>query len=254
MLTDQELANLNNKIKQLTPSQQTVVVNTVNAYLDQGTLFRRNPNSDLISDQVLIQIGDRLIAHHAASRQNLSKDRFEYAFEYALKSAGINAYLETNPTNRGHDITINGVPVSLKTQADKSIKEGYIHISKMMELGGGAWELPRLRDLFIEHLQGYQRIFTFRCLSKDPKHLKYELVEIPHSLMMEAQTNCQFESMVNSTQNPQPGYGRVFDPHGNLKYELYFDGGGERKLQIKKLRKDLCFVHATWEFGSALAP
>jgi type II restriction enzyme len=29
---------------------------------------------------------------------------------------------------------------------------------------------------------------------------------------------------------------------------LYFDGGGERKLQIKHLLKSHCAVIATWEF------
>jgi len=51
-----------------------------------------------------------------------------------------------------------------------------------------------------------------------------------------------------SKQNPKPGYCSVTDDEGNVKFKLYFDGGTERKLQIKNLRKDLCIVHATWEF------
>jgi type II restriction enzyme len=35
-----------------------------------------------------------------------------------------------------------------------------------------------------------------------------------------------------------------------LKFELYFDAGAERKLQVRHLRKDLCTVHAQWEFAS----
>jgi type II restriction enzyme len=53
-----------------------------------------------------------------------------------------------------------------------------------------------------------------------------------------------------SRQTPKPGYGNVYDEKGNLKYALYFDAGTERKLQIKKIRKDLCVVHATWKFES----
>jgi type II restriction enzyme len=34
-------------------------------------------------------------------------------------------------------------------------------------------------------------------------------------------------------------------------YELYFDGGTERKLQVKNLRRDLCRIHATWQFAIA---
>ncbi|MBK7271462.1 MAG: hypothetical protein IPI07_18805 [Flavobacteriales bacterium] len=29
---------------------------------------------------------------------------------------------------------------------------------------------------------------------------------------------------------------------------MYFDGGGERKLQVQHLRKSLCLVHAEWVF------
>jgi hypothetical protein len=39
---------------------------------------------------------------------------------------------------------------------------------------------------------------------------------------------------------------------GELLFSLYFDGGGERKLQIKSLKKGLCKVHATWQFDPPL--
>ncbi|SAK96704.1 hypothetical protein AWB82_07061 [Caballeronia glebae] len=78
--------------------------------------------------------------------------------------------------------------------------------------------------------------------------IRYELVEIPKALLLEA-ANCELKVCTDSTQNPQPGYGYVKDAIGQLKYALYFDGGTERKLQIKHLRKDLCKVHATWAFS-----
>lgn len=111
-------------------------------------------------------------------------------------------------------------------------------------------ELPLLRDLFLEHMRSYERIFTLRCLSADPAMVRYELVEIPKALLLEA-SNCVLEIREDSRQNPKPGYGYVRDAAGQLKFSLYFDGGTERKLQIKGLRKDLCKVHATWSFGSA---
>ena len=138
-------------------------------------------------------------------------------------------------TNRGHDLTIADTPVSLKTEAAANIRGDSIHVSKWMELGKGEWKLTLLRDLFLEHMQSYERIFTLRCLDADPAHVSYELVEVRE----------------DSRQNPKPGYGYVRDAAGQLKYALYFDGGTERKLQIKNLRKDLCKIHATWAFGSA---
>ncbi len=153
-------------------------------------------------------------------------------------------------TNRGHDITISGLPASLKTEAAANIREDTIHVSKWMELGRGEWLLPKLRDLFLEHMQSYARIFTLRCLESKRNHYRYELVEIPKVLMLEAR-NCEFEIMESSRQNPKPGYGYVYDEGRQLKFALYFDGGTERKLQIKHIRKSLCIVHATWDFDSA---
>ncbi|SPB16092.1 hypothetical protein NOV72_03292 [Caballeronia novacaledonica] len=101
-------------------------------------------------------------------------------------------------------------------------------------------------------MQSYERIFTLRRLKDAGAMIRYELVEIPKALLLEA-ANCELKVCTDSTQDPQPGYGYVKDANGQLKYALYFDGGTERKLQIKHLRKNLCKVHATWVFGSVPA-
>jgi len=139
--------------------------------------------------------------------------------------------------------------VSLKSEAAANINADYIHVSKWMELGKGEWVLEKLRDAFLEHMRSYERIFTLRCLSAGPTTYSYELVEIPKALLLESQ-NCRLEIRNESKQSPKPGYGYVTDGHGNLKFALYFDGGTERKLQIKHIRKSLCLVHATWRFES----
>jgi type II restriction enzyme len=212
--------------------------------------FRRKDDSDLITPAVLEMLGDALRIHHAFSRQALSKERFEFAFERSLNRAGIEAELVENRTNRGHDITIRRVPVSLKTQADAGIRVDLLHISKFMELGKGPWELPLLRDMFLEHMNSYERILQFRRLVPGPTTYLYELVEIPNSLLLEG-AGAELVTQTASKQTPKPGYGYVYDEKRNLKFALYFDGGTERKLQIKAIRKDLCTVHATWRFESA---
>ena len=53
---------------------------------------------------------------------------------------------------------------------------------------------------------------------------------------------------LESKQFPKPGYCYVRDKNGEEMYQLYFDGGSERKLQVKNLLKKHCVVHATWEF------
>jgi type II restriction enzyme len=211
--------------------------------------FRRKEDSDFVTPTVLEMLGDALRIHHAFSRQALTKDRFEFALERSLTRAGVEAELVLSRTNRGHDITISGVPVSLKTQADSGIRANSLHISKYMELGKGTWDLSLLRSMFIEHLRSYERVFQFRCLKRGPKIYLYELVEIPKALLLEG-ANSKLIVQEKSKQSPKPGYGNVYDAEGKLKFALYFDAGTERKLQIKHIRKDLCVVHATWKFES----
>ena len=208
-------------------------------------------HSDIITADVLHDFGDALKIHHAFSIEPFSKDKFEYVLEQVLRSRQVDAALA--PTgNPGHDITIRNQRISLKTQADRNIRSEEIWISKFMELGGGTWgsnpnDLVGLRDQFLRHLEKYDRILTLRALSKVPDW-RYELVEIPKSIFERASLG-RLEMMTSSRQSPKPGYCYVSDSKGAPMYQLYFDGGGERKLQVKKLLKSLCTVHATWAFS-----
>jgi Type II site-specific deoxyribonuclease len=224
------LKSLQASLAALTQSQ----IDWVGAVIKQFRMpyvFDRLEDSDVVTAEVLETLGDALRIHHAFSRQALSKDRFEYAFESSLNRSGIPAELVRSRTNRGYDITIRGVPASLKTQADKGIRLDRLHISKFMELGKGAWELPLLREMFERHMDSYERIFQFRCLLLSPSEYCYELVEIPKALLAEVM-GVELKIMANSRQTPQPGYGKVFDAEGKLKFELYFDAGTERKLTL----------------------
>ncbi|CAK0768533.1 Type-2 restriction enzyme SmaI [Gammaproteobacteria bacterium] len=250
-ITEKEINEIIEMLRRLTLTQQKSIKETILAFGKPRNYWRAS-DSGIITQTVLDNFGNCLLSHHVGSRQALSKDRFEFALEATLNDSGIPAQLVKSRTNRGHDLTIAGTPVSLKTEAAANIKENFIHISKWMELGKGEWKLPLLRDLFLEHMQSYERIFTLRCLDTDPAQTRYEFVEIPKSLLLEA-SSCQLEIREDSKQNPKPGYGYIRDCAGQLKYALYFDGGTERKLQIKGLRKDLCKVHAIWTFGSAAA-
>jgi len=153
--------------------------------------------------------------------------------------------------NRGHYITIDGCAISLKTQADKGIRTDKIWISKFMELGKGHWgdrlsDLEGLRQSFLDHLRSYERIIVLRALQRGPEW-HYELVEIPKKLLTAAATGA-LEMKTDSKQYPKPGYCHVRSAEGDLLYQLYFDAGSERKLQVKNLVKSQCSVHADWQF------
>ncbi len=183
----QRIGNLLAAIRELTPGQITWLENTVR-------IFRFPYNFEIFQDglldaSTLENFGDALRIHHSFSVEPFSKDKFEYVLEKVVNFDQHRAQLSSKG-NPGHDITIDGVPVSLKTQADKSIKEDKIWISKFMELGKGSWgdnpdDLVMLRDRFFAHMKGYDRIFTLRALRKAPDWI-YELVEIPKSLLEKA--------------------------------------------------------------------
>jgi type II restriction enzyme len=258
MTTPQILARVDRLIialRELTEHQIDLIEAVVAQFRKPFLNIARHPQSDIVDEQLLHDFGDVLRMHHSISKEALSKDRFEYALEKTLQIGGRAASLATSRTNLGHDITIAGVPCSLKTQADKGIREDELYISKFMELGKGHWPataqgLGKLRDMFVQHMQAYERIFMLRCLSRDPVRWRYELVEIPKALLLDAEHG-KLEIRRDTKQETRPGYCHVRDERGTLKFQLYFDAGSERKLQVKHLRKDLCMVHAQWEFGTA---
>jgi len=249
MSESDRIRHISEQLPKLTGYQLESITRIIDQ-LQRPTQFWRNKESDLVTADILQDFGDALRIHHVFSAEALSKDRFEYALERVLQGRGITARRAPRG-NPGHDLNIGNTRVSLKTQADKSIKLEHIHISKFMELGKGEWT-DRVEDLqglmirFFEHLSRYERIFTLRRL-KDKANEHYEIVEIPKSLLESADSGLLSLS-TNSRQNPKPGYCSVYDNQGLIKFKLYFDGGTERKLQVKDLRKNLCTVHATWKF------
>ena len=238
------------KINNLNMSQIDKIESIIDALI-AGTSNTYNSNSDIATEGFICEISDRLILHHQASLIPLTKDKFEYAMVDALNASGNIATKNPNGIP-GADIIVNGSPWSLKTQADKNIKVNLIHISKFMELGKGSWnnseDMLALRNRMYEHMNKYDRIFTLRCFTENTatndRIYKYELVEIPKNLLYKSKL-FDIEIQNSSRQTPKPAKCFVYEGQ-NLLYELYFDGGAERKLQIRKINKDNCIVHATW--------
>ncbi|MGH9393571.1 MAG: hypothetical protein ACRD1E_05325, partial [Terriglobales bacterium] len=194
------------RLSRLSESQGSAIENIVTQF-ERSFRFVGNPVSDLISDCMLREFGDTLRIHHCFSAEAFTKDKFEYALERVGNFCGLSA-ARAPRGNRGHDITIRGVPFSLKTQADAKIRANFIHISKFMELGRGQWgdkpaDLEGLRDSFLGHMQGYERILTLRYFRDRQEHA-YEMVEIPKALLAEAAGGA-FEMMADSRQFPKPG-------------------------------------------------
>ncbi len=245
---DQRIAKLTAAVRQLRAGQLHWVEKVAGALAAQSTASLHE--SDILDETSVLDFGDVLKIHHTFSAEPFTKDKFEYALVQVLGWRGKQASLASKG-NAGHDVTLDGVRLSLKTQADKGIRPDEIWISKFMELGKGMWgekasDLALLRDAFFTHLSRYDRILTLRAIGKAPDW-HYELVEIPKSLLAQAQSG-ELEMKLDSKQSPKPGYCDVRNEGGQSLFQLYFDGGTERKLQIKSLRKSACVLHAEWKF------
>jgi len=244
------LERLSKQIQNLTSGQVDLIERIANQF-HKPYLFQHHPSSDIVDECVLQNFGDALRIHHCFSAEAFTKDKFEYALERISNFCGYSARRAPRG-NPGFDIIINDQTFSLKTQADRTIRADLIDVSKFMELGRGQWgddpaDLVGLRDRFFLHMQNYDRILTLRRLAHEHNHWHYELVEIPKSLLLLAEYG-RLEMMQTSKQYPKPGYCHVTDPQGYLLFQLYFDGGTERKLRIKQLVKSGCTVHAEWRF------
>jgi type II restriction enzyme len=245
-------------LERLTPDQFTFIDRLVKAMV-LGYSSRRSDASDLMpTDRSMDLFFIHLVTHHTLYTESFKKEKFEYAVEQVMTSTGRTAARPKSRTNPGLDLTVDGERWSFKTEAHSGIKPESIHISKWMELGKGRWEseddLPGLADRFLRHLEGYDRIFVLRCLTPDdPVNHRYEILEIPKGILTTCRSAGVFTMMHNSTQTPKPGYCRVSDATG-LRFELYFDGGSERKLRLQKLRRDLCTFHAEWQFQTPQPP
>lgn len=230
---------------QLNKTQQDNFLKWMKAYEIEKVYV--NHNKGYFNEAFIDRFGDRLITHHFNSHRPLTKTLFEHAFNDSLNESGMQSQLAESRTNPGHDITIQNTRASLKTEAARNISQKNIHVSKWMELGKGKWILEDLLVRFLSHLSNYEKIFTLRYIKSTDLIFKYQLVEIPKSLLLESE-NANLVVMEDSTQDPKPGYGYVFDEHGERKFSLYFDGGSERKLQIRHLNVSLCLIHAEWHY------
>lgn len=251
---------LEESLRGLSPSQIDSIHSVVRA-LSSPIQNWASSSSSFATNQFVVAFGDILRLHHYFfSDEPFTKDKFEHAMVRVLRALGHEASLARRG-NRGHDMTVDGERWSLKTQADEGIKADELYISKFMELGRGKWvderDLIGLRDSMLKHMEGYDRIFSLRCLSRSRNYehrdtYEYELVEIPKALL-ELSRSGMIEMRHESRQNPKPGYCTVTS-EGVVVCRLYFDGGTERKLQIKSILKTKCLVHATWRFTIPESP
>ena len=207
-----------------------------------------NDKFPIISSEFATNFSNRLLIHHATHTDKFGKKAFEYAFVNASIATGRSAQIISSSTNPGTDVVVNGINFFLKTEASARINRKKITISKLME---ARWirECNTRKEFangvvnrVVRHLVQYQRILMLRAYSVSAIKIKYELIEIPHSLLLEIR-NLTANDFTSKTAN---GSCRASVYIAEQKaFTLSLDGSVE-KVTILGLDTDLCFYHASW--------
>jgi Type II site-specific deoxyribonuclease len=192
----------------------------------------------------------RLAAHHAYSSSVLKKENFEHILEEAFKRTGVMAARANSMTQRGADLTVDGVTLSLKTEAAQGLRSETITISKLME---AAWikqitsteDIPgHIKSMVMPHFRNYDRIFILRSYSNPQKRdfVRYDLREIPKALLARvSELGAEDFSPLTKTRTTSAS---VWE-EGKLAFKFRLDGSDD-KLTITNLAVSLCPMHAWW--------
>lgn len=208
---------------------------------------------DFLSTESFDFFSMRLAAHHAYSSHQLKKENFEHILEQAFRRAGAKVVRANSMTVRGADLTVDGVTLSLKTEAAQGLKSGFIKISKLME---AAWikQVTKLDDIpgfiaqmVMPHFANYDRIFILRSYAdtKRKDSIRYDLHEIPKPLLMGiGDLKAADFSELTKTRTTSASVISA----GKQAFKFRLDGSDD-KLTITNLDVTLCPLHAWWSLA-----
>lgn len=206
----------------------------------------RIESSDIVTDDLAAYLGYHFALYHALTADVVKKRAFERALVTAARTDGRLVEVPSSQTNPGHDVSIDGVTFSLKTEASRAISTTGVTISKLME---SAWTkaLRSEKDALIGlerilvHLDRYDRVLMLRVF-RNADSTRYELLEIPKSVIM----SMKDLSILDFTPiTPAGSTKAVVRCADQTAFTLVFDGS-DNKITIRNLRVALCRLHATW--------
>jgi Type II site-specific deoxyribonuclease len=208
--------------------------------------------TDIITPELALALGADIGQYEAFAGGRLTKQVFENVFGRALQRAGHKVTRPKSQTNPGHDLTIDGVKWSLKTEGSKQLRPGMIYISKFME-SAGVRNFKSTKDALArverihEHLARYERIVVLRSWSEEHEELgettRYELIEIPKTLFADGFAGLRAKDFSPLTATKTTRAPLTID--GEEIARLHFDGSDE-KVTFSRISTKHCLRHATW--------
>ncbi len=141
-----------------------------------------------------------------------------------------------------HDIFVEGIKISLKTETGIGTKSDSISITKLCTTEREPWDAPTLKGRALEHLSRYDVILMLRAIWTK-ELVRYQLVDIPVSLLR-LLANC--EPVPDGKRTGRQSLGADVFREGRLAFHVHFDGS-DGKCQIRGLRVADCNLLQEWE-------
>lgn len=217
---------------------------------------QRVPDSDIATEDFARYFENVLKIHHSMHEEKFNKKAFEYAFKTACSIQGKRAFVNSDSTDPGFDVEVDGVRFSLKTEAAKGISDDKITISKLME---ARWirECKAPADFAREsrkrigkHLGKYDRIIMLRAFDLPDGKVRYSLIEIPVDLL---KSILDLKARDFDDPTPNGGTSAIVNYRGVKAFTLRLDGSVE-KITISGLQMSLCQKHAEWILPVTISP
>ncbi|HET9178654.1 MAG TPA: hypothetical protein VFQ24_09905 [Terriglobia bacterium] len=141
-----------------------------------------------------------------------------------------------------HDLLVENVRISLKTETGDSTKLDQITIAKLCTTEREPWEARVLVERVMDHLSRYDVILMLRAVW-DPQAIQYQLVEIPvEKLRLVAAANL---GPVGHRAGRQSLGADVLDQGGKI-CRVHFDAS-DGKCSIRGLGVRHCVLLESWE-------
>ena len=141
-----------------------------------------------------------------------------------------------------HDLLVENVRISLKTETGDSTKLDQITITKLCTTEREPWEAGVLVGRVMEHLSRYDVILMFRALWSI-QAIQYQLVEIPvEKLRLIAAANVEPVGHRTGRQS----LGADVTDQGQKIYRVHFDAS-DGKCSVRSLGVHHCVLLETWE-------
>jgi hypothetical protein len=169
---------------------------------------------------------------------------FESLVEKALRD--IHKPFAVIPTARNspqHDLLVDGVRLSIKSETGKATRLNRITMTKLCTTEREPWTAEMLIQRTMEHLGRYDVILMLRSIWSLPL-LHYQLLEIPVSTLKLIE-NTQFG--LRGTRKGRQSLGAdVLWDDGAIAFHVHFDGS-DGKCSIRNLDTKYCIMLAEWD-------